>query len=124
MKLFKCEICGNIVELLNDGGGTLVCCGQEMNEILINEEENNYEKHLPYLKRDGNKVIVEVGETHHPMIEEHYIEWVALVEGNKVNKINLNPGDEPIVEFNVETDNFIVYAYCNIHGFYQTKSTK
>lgn len=121
MKLFKCEICGNIVELLNDGGGTLVCCGEEMNEIVISKEEDTYEKHIPSIKKEGNKVTVEVGDTIHPMIDAHYIEWIALVEGDKVYKVNLNPGSQPIAEFDVKTENFIVYAYCNIHGFYQKK---
>ncbi len=124
MRIFKCEICGNVVELINDGGGTLVCCGQEMEEIEISTEENTYEKHIPYVTKDGNKVNVQVGKTIHPMIEAHYIEWIALVEGNRVQKVVLQPEEEPIAEFKVESDDFIVYAYCNIHGFYQVKNTK
>ncbi|NLM62932.1 MAG: desulfoferrodoxin [Mollicutes bacterium] len=124
MRIFKCEICGNIVELINDGGGTLVCCGQEMEEIEINTEENTYEKHIPFVQKEGNKVKVQIGKTIHPMIDEHYIEWIALIEDNFIQKVNLKPGDEPIANFTVQSDNFTVYTYCNIHGFYMTKNNK
>lgn len=124
MRIFKCEICGNIVELINDGGGTLVCCGQEMEEIEINTEENTYEKHIPFVQKEGNKVKVQIGKTIHPMIDEHYIEWIALIEDNFIQKVNLKPGDEPIANFTVQSDNFTVYTYCNIHGFCMTKNNK
>jgi superoxide reductase len=123
MRIFKCEICGNIVELINDGGGTLICCSQEMNEIEISTEENTYEKHIPYVTKEGNEVTVQIGKTIHPMIAEHYIEWIAVVEENRVQKVILQPGEEPKAKFKVESDNFITYTYCNIHGFYQTKNT-
>ena len=119
MRLFKCEICGNFVELLKDGGGTLVCCGQDMTEVLLSTEETTYEKHIPVVTKDGNKLTVQVGSTIHPMTEAHYIEWIAVVEGSKITKKNLNPNEQPIVEFDVDSDTYEVYAYCNLHGFYK-----
>lgn len=123
MRLFRCEICGNIVELINDGGGTLVCCGEEMVEIAISTEENTYEKHIPFVEKEGNEVTVQIGKTIHPMIDAHYIEWIAVVEEDRIQKVILKPNDEPVAKFNVKSDNFIVYTYCNIHGFYQLKNT-
>ncbi len=120
MKIFKCEICGNIVELINNGGGTLVCCGQEMNEIEISTEENTYEKHIPFMTKKGNELSVQIGKVIHPMIKEHYIEWIAIIEDNKIQKVNLNPDEDPIAKFIVNGTNITAYAYCNIHGLYKT----
>lgn len=122
MKIFKCSICGNVVELLNKGGGTLVCCGKDMIELPVNNEETTFEKHIPVIEKEGNKVKVKVGEVTHPMLKEHYIEWIALVEDDFVQKKILRPEEEPVAEFSVKSDKFTVYAYCNIHGFYKKES--
>jgi superoxide reductase len=121
MRLFKCEICGNIVELINDGGGTLVCCGQEMAELKINTEETTFEKHIPIVTKEGDMIKVDVGSIAHPMIENHYIEWIALVEKNRIQKVLLNPNDKPTATFETDNNEYEVYAYCNIHGFYKAK---
>lgn len=119
MRLFRCEVCGNLVELINDGGGTLVCCGQDMIELPINKEETTFEKHLPVITKDGLKVSVEVGSITHPMTDQHYIEWIVLAEANKVQKVLLQPNDKPEAQFEVTSEDFTVYVYCNIHGFYK-----
>lgn len=119
MKLFKCDICGNIVELINNGGGTLVCCGEEMKEIVLSAEETTYEKHIPVVTKENDVLTVQVGSTIHPMTEAHYIEWIAVVEGDVVTKKTLHPNDEPTASFEVSSDSYEVYAYCNLHGFYK-----
>jgi superoxide reductase len=119
MKLYRCSICGNLVELLEDGGGTLVCCGEEMIELPVNSSEVTFEKHIPVIEKNGNKVTVRVGEVTHPMLENHYIMWIAIIEGKHIQKKLLNPGEEPKAEFEVSSNNFTAYAYCNVHGFYR-----
>jgi superoxide reductase len=121
MRFFKCEICGNVVELVKNGGGTLVCCGEIMTEIEANVTDEGNEKHLPVIKVDNNEVQVDVGSTLHPMEEKHYIEWIVLSYNNKVKKINLKPGDEPKALFKVdeEFEMLEVYEYCNIHGLWK-----
>ncbi len=119
MKLYRCSICGNLVELIEDGGGTLVCCGEEMMELPVNSSEVTFEKHIPVIEKDGNKVTVKVGEITHPMLENHYIMWIAIIEGKHIQKKLLSPGEEPKAEFEVNSNNFTAYAYCNVHGFYR-----
>lgn len=119
MRLFKCDICGNLVDLLEEGGGTLVCCGEEMTEIVLSTEETTFEKHIPVVTKEGNNVRVQVGSTIHPMLDNHYINFIVLVENGMVMRKDLKPGEEPVATFTVTSDNFEVYAYCNIHGFYK-----
>ena len=102
MKFFKCNICGNIVELVKNGGGELVCCGEPMEKMLPNTTDEGNEKHLPEIKVVDNEVFVEVGSILHPMEEKHYIEWIVLLYNNKVKKIKLKPGDEPKAIFKID----------------------
>lgn len=119
MKLYKCSICGNVFELLKDGGGKLVCCGKDMIELSVNSEEVTFEKHIPVIEKERGKVKVKIGEVLHPMLDNHYIEWIALVENDFIQKKKLKPGDEPVANFTIKSHKFTVYAYCNIHGFYK-----
>lgn len=121
MKLLKCNICGNVAELIKDAGIPIVCCGEEMVEVKISTEEGTYEKHIPVVTKEGQTIKVQVGSTIHPMTEAHLIEWILVVEGNKTTKKTLLPNQEPVVEFLVESDDYEVYAYCNLHGFYKAK---
>ncbi|MCK5176902.1 MAG: desulfoferrodoxin [Candidatus Aenigmarchaeota archaeon] len=120
-QIYKCEICGNVVSLLEAGPGTLVCCGQDMN--LMEEktaDEEGKEKHVPVVNIDGNKVSVKVGSTEHPMEESHHILLIQIVRDGKVlvGK-RLNPDDKPQAEFHLEnTDNIKARALCNIHGLW------
>ncbi|NLJ57694.1 MAG: desulfoferrodoxin FeS4 iron-binding domain-containing protein [Tissierellia bacterium] len=120
-KFFICETCGNLVELVLKGGGTLVCCGNEMKELVGNTEEASYEKHIPEVKVEGNKVTVQVGSEIHPMIEEHYIQFIYLVTELGTQRVCLQPGEEPIAEFAlVEGDKALAaYEYCNLHGLWK-----
>jgi superoxide reductase len=119
---YKCNICGNIVQVVHTGVGTLVCCDQPM--VLLEEhvEDQGFEKHLPSLSFEEDKLIVTIGETEHPMTEEHYIEWIEYIVEEEVHRVYLKPEDEPKAIFELkENPNYIVRAYCNIHGLWELK---
>lgn len=118
VEFYRCEKCGNIVALIIKGGGKLVCCGQEMTKLTANTTDAAQEKHVPVVTRDGGKIKVAVGSTPHPMLEEHYIQWVALVSGDQVEIRYLHPGQEPKAEF-PEVKSGTVYEYCNLHGLWK-----
>src|SRR5665647_2401659 len=93
--IYKCEVCGNIVEVLFEGVGELVCCGQPMKLMLENSIEASYEKHIPVGAREGSVITVKVGSAPHPMTEEHYIQWIEILVGNKAYREFLKPGQDP-----------------------------
>ena len=117
-EIYKCNVCGNIVEVLHTGVGRLVCCG----ELMVLQKENTVEgvgeKHIPVVDRQGSEAVVTVGAVEHPMEEKHYIEWIEIIEDGVVRRKNLNPGDKPQVTFCVKSDNITVRAYCNVHGLW------
>lgn len=115
---FKCEKCGNIVQMLWDGGGELVCCGQPMEKLIPDTVNASRETHIPVCEKNGNKLKVQVGSKIHPMTPDHWIQWVTVEEPNLTQNYILYPGDEPIVEFDVKSDDYKVYAYCNLHGLW------
>jgi superoxide reductase len=119
-RFFKCEICGNVVQLVTVGGGPLACCGKPMTELQPNTTDAAVEKHVPAVTVDGNKIIVQVGDTPHPMEEKHFIQWI-YVEGGGCGQIAyLQPGDEPKAEFTIPCGKpSAVYAYCNLHGLWK-----
>lgn len=117
VEFYRCEKCGNIVALLEVGGGTLTCCGQAMTKLVVNSTDAAQEKHVPVVTREGGKIKVEVGSTLHPMLPEHYIEWIAFVAEDKVQFTFLKPGEEPKAEFD-NAESGTVYAYCNLHGLW------
>lgn len=119
-EIYVCEICGKIVEVLRDGDGRLVCCGQEMTlEKAKVDDSENAEKHAPSAKREGKRVEVQIGAVEHPSDREHYIEWVEISQGNRSKRVELQPGDRPIVEFCVEDGPALARAYCNVHGLWK-----
>jgi len=119
--VYKCEVCGNIVELLHVGGGQLVCCGEDMQLMEEKTEDSSTEKHVPYIEKDGDKVTVKVGEnTAHPMEESHYIEWIELIADGKAYRQFLNPGDEPKAVFNIKAGKLSAREYCNVHGLWKS----
>ncbi len=121
-EIYKCNICGNIIEVLHGGAGELVCCGQPMQLFEEKNADSTTEKHVPFIKRQENKYIVKVGEaTDHPMKEKHYIEWIELTVDLMVYKKYLKPGDMPIAEFEVpEGSNVSSREFCNIHGLWKS----
>ena len=121
-KFYICEKCGNIVEKIDDSGVSLVCCGQKMTAIEAGVVEASREKHIPVVKVDGGRVLVEVGAVEHPMTEEHSIEWVYLETDRGIQRKCLAPGKAPRVEFALADETPIaVYAYCNLHGLWKAE---
>jgi len=119
LQIYKCEICGNIVEMLHTGAGELVCCGQAMKHFVENTVDAAKEKHVPVIEKAGNDVTVKVGSVAHPMEEKHYIEWVELVVGDKAYRQFLNPGEAPEATFSIDAENITAREYCNIHGLWK-----
>ncbi len=120
-EIYKCEICGNIVEVLHAGAGALVCCGQEMKLFEEKTEDASTEKHVPYVEKTGNGVLVKVGQNQgHPMTEEHQIEWIQIIADGVSYRKFLKPGDKPQAEFNIKTDKIEAREYCNVHGLWKS----
>jgi superoxide reductase len=120
-QVYKCEICGNIVEVLHEGVGELVCCGQPMVVQTEKTEDQGNEKHVPVIEKTENGYKVKVGSVPHPMEEQHYIEWIEIIADGKSYKKFLSPGDEPEAEFCIEAENVLAREYCNIHGLWKSK---
>lgn len=120
-KFFICKTCGNLVNLLNVGGGTLVCCGKEMEELVPNTVDAAVEKHVPVVEVEGNKVTVKVGSVTHPMLEEHWIQWIYLETKEGIQTKCLKPGAEPKAIFALNEGDEVVaaYEYCNLHGLWK-----
>ena len=119
LQVYKCMICGNIVEVLHAGRGQLVCCGQPMRLMEVKKAEEGKEKHLPVVEKADGKVTVKVGSVAHPMEENHYIEWIEIVADGFVYRKQLKPGDKPEAEFGIDVDKVTARAYCNVHGLWQ-----
>jgi superoxide reductase len=117
---FQCNICGNLVGLIKDGGGELVCCGEPMAKLEPNTTDASVEKHVPVAVRKDGKIYVEIGSVIHPMTEKHYIEWIAVVSDSGTRRISLLPTDEPKAVF-CDKENADVYAYCNLHGLWKAE---
>jgi len=120
-QIYRCPICGNIVEVIHASGGTLVCCGQPMELLESKTEDVGFEKHLPVIEKSENKITVKVGSIPHPMEEAHYIELIEIIADDKVYKKFLKPGNVPEAVFELTADNITARAYCNVHGLWQTK---
>lgn len=122
LRFFKCDRCGELVMEVDRGHCVPQCCGQEMRVLEAGVVEAAAEKHVPVVVREGDRVIVRVGEVAHPMLEEHYIEWIALVEDGRTELRYLKPGDAPEARFACDGDAKVsVYAYCNLHGLWKSE---
>ncbi len=121
MKFYRCAHCGQIIAIVKDKGVPIMCCGEKMQEIIPGTTDAAVEKHIPVYKIEGNKVFVCVGEVEHPMLPEHYIEWVSLQTKFGNQRKVLNPGDEPKVCFSICDGDEVeaVYAYCNLHSLWK-----
>ncbi len=119
LQVYKCDVCGNIIEVLFAGGGELVCCGQPMKLLQENTTDAAQEKHVPVVVKTADGFKVKVGSVAHPMEEKHYIQWIELIVGDKAYVQFLNPGDAPEATFNVEGDQASAREYCNLHGLWK-----
>lgn len=121
-QVYKCEVCGNIVEVLHKGIGELICCNQPMKLLKENIVDASLEKHVPVIEKTETGVLVKIGSAPHPMEKEHYIEWIEIItKDNRSNKKFLSPGEKPEAEFPILADN-ILFAreYCNLHGLWKS----
>ena len=123
MKKFAiCRHCGNIIEMVHDAKVPVFCCGQKMEVLVPNTVEASGEKHVPVARVEGSKVIVNVGSVDHPMVPEHFIEWVYVETEKGGYRKELRPDSAPHVEFELGSDKpKAVYAYCNLHGLWKTE---
>lgn len=122
-KYYVCKHCGNIIEKVKDSGVSVVCCGEKMSELVPGTVEASREKHIPEFKVSGNVVEVNVGSIDHPMIPEHYIEWVSIITKEGEQRKQLLPGNAPNVKFVLSDGDELVqvFAYCNLHGLWMAK---
>ena len=121
MKIFICEKCGNMVELLQKGTCPVRCCGEPLKELIPNTTDAANEKHVPVVTVNGNEITVKVGEVEHPMVEKHYINFIAVETTKGVMRKNLAPGEEPIAKFVLaDGEEYVAaYEYCNLHGLWK-----
>jgi len=119
MEVYKCDVCGNIVEILHGGKGQLVCCNQPMKQMKENTVDAAKEKHVPVIEKVANGFKVKVGSVAHPMEEKHYIEFVELIVDEKIYRQFLAPGKTPEAFFEISGDKVTAREYCNLHGLWK-----
>jgi len=119
LQIYKCALCGNIVEVLHGGAGELTCCGQAMDLLDEKTADATTEKHVPVIEKIDGGCKVTVGSTLHPMEEKHYIEWIELLADGKAYRQFLNPGDAPEAVFSVAGDSVTAREFCNVHGLWK-----
>ncbi|MHC5059738.1 MAG: desulfoferrodoxin [Planctomycetota bacterium] len=119
LEIYKCAKCGNIVEVLHGGTGQLVCCGEPMELLEAKTADAATEKHVPVIEKIDSGYKVKVGSVPHPMLEEHYIQWIELLADGKAYRQFLEPGDEPEAVFNVQADSVSAREHCNLHGLWK-----
>jgi superoxide reductase len=118
-EVYKCSVCGNIVEVLHEGKGQLVCCGKPMDKQTEKEKDEGQEKHVPVIEKTETGFLVKIGEIPHPMEEKHYIEWIELVADGRSYRKFLKPGQKPEAEFCIEAETVAAREYCNVHGLWK-----
>ena len=119
LEVYKCMVCGNIVEVLYGGKGELVCCGEPMKNLAAKTAEEGKEKHVPVIEKVDGGIKVKVGSIPHPMEEKHHIEWIEILADGKAYRQFLNAGDTPEATFNIEANSITAREHCNIHGLWE-----
>ena len=119
LQVYKCEVCGNMVEVIHDGPGQLVCCNQPMTLQVENTVDAAKEKHVPVIEKTAEGIVVKVGSVEHPMQDRHFIEWIQLLADGKAYRQFLNPGEKPEATFKVEGKDLSAREYCNLHGLWK-----
>ena len=118
-EIYKCNVCGNIVQVIHSGAGELVCCGQPMELLKEKTEDEGMEKHVPVIEKTENGVKVKVGSVEHPMEENHFIEWIEVIADGSSYRKFLKPGEKPEAEFEVSAESITAREYCNVHGLWK-----
>jgi superoxide reductase len=121
LEVYKCAVCGNIIEVVHGGAGELVCCGKPMQKLVAKTADVGKEKHVPVIEKANATIRVKVGSVPHPMEEKHYIEWIELLADGKAYRQFLTPGEAPEAVFNMEANGVTVREHCNIHGMWEAK---
>jgi len=117
--VYKCEVCGNIVEVIHEGKGELVCCKEPMKLFVENTVDAAKEKHVPVVEKTEEGVKVKVGSVSHPMEEKHYIEWIEVIADGKAYRQFLKPGETPEAVFDIDAEQVTAREYCNLHGLWK-----
>ena len=121
-KFYKCKKCANLFLKVQEGPCTPVCCGEPCDELIAGTVDAAREKHIPMVTREGGRIIVNVGEVDHPMLDAHYIQFVALATDDRIEIKKLHPGEAPVAEFACDgAENVTVYEYCNLHGLWKAE---
>lgn len=120
LEIYKCSVCGNMVEVVHVGGGELVCCGKPMILLKENSTDASTEKHVPVIEKTGDGIKVRIGSAPHPMEEKHYIEWIEAIVDGKSYRQFLKPGDAPEAIFKIDGSKITAREYCNIHGLWKS----
>jgi len=120
-QIYRCNVCGNIVEVLHAGAGQLVCCGKPMELLAGKFEDVGKEKHVPVIEKMRSGIKVKVGSMPHPMEANHYIEWIEVIADDVVYRKFLKPGDKPEAEFKISAEKITAREYCNVHGLWASK---
>ena len=120
LQIYKCELCGNMVEVVHEGAGELVCCGKPMKLFMENTTDAATEKHVPIIEKTENGIKVTVGSVLHPSDENHYIEWIEVIADGRAYRQFLKPGDKPEATFCIDAAEITARAYCNLHGLWRS----
>jgi len=119
-QIYRCNICGNMIEMIHEGAGQLVCCGKAMESLQEKTEDIGAEKHVPVSEKIDGGVRIKIGSVAHPMEDEHYIEWIEIItEDGKIGRKFLKPGDKPEADFFTPSKPKTFRAYCNLHGLWK-----
>lgn len=124
IKFLRCKHCGNLIEVVNESGVPIICCGEQMQQLSANSTDAAGEKHVPVIVQDGNQVTVTIGSVEHPMLAEHYIEWIYLVSKNGIQRVRLQPEQKPTAIFSLVDGDVVLgaYEYCNLHGLWSVNN--
>jgi len=122
LEVYKCSNCGNMVETVHVGGGTLVCCDRPMTLLAENTVDASKEKHIPVIERTVDGIRVKVGSVDHPMVPEHFIEWIEIIADGKACRHFLNPGEKPEATFGINPKKLTAREYCNLHGLWKAEA--
>lgn len=121
LQVYKCSVCGNMVEVLRAGGGGMVCCAKPMENLTAKTADQGKEKHVPVVEKANGGIKVKIGSIPHPMEEKHYIEWVEVITDGKAYRQFLKPGQAPEAVFNVDASKATVREHCNLHGLWEVR---